>query len=55
LVKGPVQSQAAASAGPKAAVAKKPSYAAEDESKGMFDQIRQDVESASKVLNPFSW
>jgi len=53
LVKGPVQSQAAAS-GPKAAVAKKPSYA-EDESKGMFDQIRQDVESASKVLNPFNW
>lgn len=53
LVKGPVQSQAAASA-PKAAVAKKPSYA-EDEPKGMFDQIRQDVESASKVLNPFNW
>jgi outer membrane protein assembly factor BamD len=53
LVKGPVQPQAATSA-PKAAETKKPSYG-EDEPKGVLDQIRQDIESAGKALNPFSW
>lgn len=52
LVKGPIQQQAAA---PKPAETKKPAYGQEDEPKGVLDQIRQDVESASKVLNPFRW
>jgi len=51
LVKGPIQQQAAA----KPAEAKKPSLSQDDEPKGALDQLRQDVENASKVLNPFRW
>ena len=49
LVKGPVQAQA------KPAETKKVSSTREDEPKGALDQIRQDIENAGKVLNPFSW
>jgi outer membrane protein assembly factor BamD len=53
LVKGPVQPQAGAPQ--KTAETKKPASVQEDESKGVFDQLRQDIESAGKVLNPFRW
>jgi outer membrane protein assembly factor BamD len=33
----------------------KPATKSEDESKGGFDQLRQDVESVGKLLNPFRW
>jgi outer membrane protein assembly factor BamD len=52
LVKGPIQQQAAA---PKPTEAKQPSSGQDDEPKGVFDQLRQDIESASKALNPFRW
>ena len=52
LVKGPIQQQAAA---PKPAETKRPASDQEDEPKGVLDQIRQDVENASKALNPFRW
>jgi len=52
LVKGPVQPAAAPA---KNAETKKPSSSQEDEAKGGFDQIRQDMESVGKALNPFSW
>jgi outer membrane protein assembly factor BamD len=54
LVKGPVDPQSAA-ARTKSPATKQASAAQDDEPKGVFDQIRQDVESVSKVLNPFSW
>ncbi len=54
LVKGPVQTQSAA-VGARPAEPKKPSSNQEDEPKGMLDQMRQDIENASKVLNPFRW
>lgn len=51
LVKGPVQ--------PKASTTKpaetKVTSAADDEPKGVVDQLRQDMESVSKALNPFRW
>ena len=53
LVKGPVQPQATTAVKP--AEARKPSSTPGDEPKGALDQIRQDIENASKVLNPFSW
>ena len=53
LVKGPVESQASATQ--KAVETKKSSSIQGDEPKGVFDQLRQDIESASKVLNPFQW
>ena len=53
LVKGPIQTAGSAS---KAQDAKKPTTTArDDEPKGVLDQIRQDVESVSKALNPFRW
>ncbi len=52
LVKGPVQPVAAPA---RPAQTKKPSSTQEDEAKGAFDQIRQDMESVGKALNPFSW
>ena len=52
LVKGPQQSAAAPT---RSAETKKPHSIQEDESKGVFDQIRQDMENVSKALNPFSW
>ena len=54
LVKGPVQTQSAA-VGARPAEPKNPSSNQDDEPKGMLDQIRQDIENASKVLNPFRW
>jgi hypothetical protein len=51
-VKGPQQSAAAPT---RPAETKKPHSIQEDESKGVFDQIRQDMENVSKALNPFSW
>jgi outer membrane protein assembly factor BamD len=52
LVKGPVQPAAATT---RPAETKKPAYLQEDEPKGVFDQIRQDMENVGKALNPFSW
>lgn len=54
LVKGPAQPQAVL-AGTKPAEPKKPAANQEDEPKGALDQIRQDIESVGKVLNPFRW
>ena len=54
LVKGPVPAQPAA-LGAKPAEPKKPSANQDDEPKGVLDQMRQDIENASKVLNPFRW
>jgi outer membrane protein assembly factor BamD len=54
LVKGPVGTPAAASTA-KPAEAKKAGAGQDDEPKGAFDQIRQDIESISKALNPFRW
>jgi hypothetical protein len=53
LVKGPVQTQA--TVGAKPAEPKSPSSNQDEEPKGVLDQIRQDIENASKVLNPFRW
>jgi len=50
LVKGPVQVSTA-----KPAETKKPGTAPDDEPKGAFDQIRQDIESVGRALNPFRW
>ncbi|HXV81983.1 MAG TPA: hypothetical protein VEG60_19070, partial [Candidatus Binatia bacterium] len=50
LVKGPTQPQ------PAAKTAQKPlSLEQEDGSKGAFEQLKSDIESARKALNPFSW
>ena len=54
LVKGPVEPQSFA-AGAKPAEPKKPSDNQEEDLKGVLDQMRQNIENASKVLNPFSW
>ncbi|MGE5218642.1 MAG: outer membrane protein assembly factor BamD [Chloroflexota bacterium] len=54
LVRGPVQTQVA-SAGTRPAEPKMAASTSDDEPKGVFDQIRQDMENMSKVLNPFSW
>jgi hypothetical protein len=50
LVKGP---QAPAAAKP--AETKNPASTLGDEPKGALDQIYQDIDNASKVLNPFRW
>src|SRR5262245_40441242 len=54
LVKGPVQPQTVGAAARPAEV-KKTSVGGDDESKGVLDQMRQELESARKALNPFSW
>jgi len=54
LVKGPVQAPPAASTA-KSAEAKAAGTAQDDEPKGAFEQIRQDIESIGKALNPFRW
>jgi outer membrane protein assembly factor BamD len=54
LVKGPVQAQPATATG-KPAEVRKPGSMPDDEPKGVFDQIRQDVDSIGKALNPFRW
>ncbi len=53
LVKGPVQTQSTASIA-KPAEAKTATTSQSDE-KGIFDQIRQDMENVGKVFNPFRW
>jgi outer membrane protein assembly factor BamD len=53
LVRGPIQSQPANRA-IKPAEQKKPAPG-EEETKGWFDSLRDDVENASKILNPFRW
>ncbi|MDP9129227.1 MAG: outer membrane protein assembly factor BamD [Candidatus Binatota bacterium] len=52
LVKGPVQAQASVP-GQKPAVAKTPGQ--DDAPPSAFGQIQQDLEKASKILNPFNW
>ena len=46
LVKGPVQPQAQ----PKIATTNR-----DDENKNAFEQLRQDIDSIGKALNPFGW
>jgi hypothetical protein len=53
LVRGPTQAQASTTAKP--AEQKPTAPGQEDEKKGVFDQIRQDLDSLSKALNPFRW
>src|SRR5499433_2557334 len=51
LVKGPTEPQPIA----KIAEPKRPVSGQEDESKGVFDQLKGDMENVSKALNPFRW
>jgi outer membrane protein assembly factor BamD len=53
LVRGPTQSQPANRATTPAE--QKKAAPGEEESKGLFGQLRDDVENASKMLNPFRW
>ena len=53
LVKGPIQTEVNLSA--KETQSKRPSSSADDEPKGVFDQLRQDVDNATKALSPFKW
>jgi hypothetical protein len=53
LVRGPTQSQPANRA-TKPAEQKK-TAPGEEETKGLFDYLRDDVENVSKILNPFRW
>jgi hypothetical protein len=54
LVKGPVPTQSTASIA-KPVEPKTSSTSQSDEPKGVFDQMRQDMDSIGKVLNPFRW
>lgn len=51
LVKGPTQPEPVA----KTAEPKRPQPGQEDEPKGVFDQLKGDMENVSKALNPFRW
>ncbi|HET9296026.1 MAG TPA: hypothetical protein VFP18_03985, partial [Candidatus Binatia bacterium] len=53
LVRGPIQSQPANRATNPAEQRK--AAPGEEETKGLFDYLRDDVESVSKILNPFRW
>jgi outer membrane protein assembly factor BamD len=53
LVRGPTQAQPATRP-TKPAEQIKPATG-QEETKGLFDYLRDDIESASKVLNPFRW
>jgi outer membrane protein assembly factor BamD len=53
LVKGPIQTQA--DPNPKETAIKRATTSTDDETKGVFDQLRQDVDNVSKALNPFRW
>ena len=53
LVKGPVQAQPSSSANE--TDPKRPPSSTGDDPKGVFDQLRQDIDNASKVLNPMRW
>jgi outer membrane protein assembly factor BamD len=54
LVKGPVQT-AAATSNQKPVAPKAPANADDGSPTAVFGQIQQDLEKASKILNPFSW
>ena len=54
LVKGPVQAQAPVP-GQKPAAARTPGAGQDDAPVSAFGQIQQDIEKASKILNPFNW
>jgi hypothetical protein len=54
LVKGPVQTQTTQTT-TNPAEAKKPTSSQDEAPKGVFDQMRQDMENVGKVLNPFRW
>jgi outer membrane protein assembly factor BamD len=51
LVRGPQQPAATA----KPAEQNKPAAGSDEETKGAFDQLKQDLENVGKLLNPFSW
>ena len=53
LVRGPIQSQPANRATNPAE--QKKAAPGDEETKGLFDYLRDDVESVSKILNPFRW
>jgi outer membrane protein assembly factor BamD len=53
LVRGPIQSQPANRATNPAE--QKKAAPGEEETKGLFDYLRDDVENVSKILNPFRW
>lgn len=53
LVKGPIRTDGNSIASETGT--KRPASSTDDEAKGIFDQLRQDVENASKALNPFRW
>jgi outer membrane protein assembly factor BamD len=55
LVRGPQQPTTPAASAAKPAEQKKPSAKPEEENKGAFDQLNQDLESVGKLLNPFRW
>ena len=55
LVKGPIQTQAAAPNARAAAPKTTFSTGGEDATPNVFGQMQQDIEKASKILNPFSW
>jgi tetratricopeptide (TPR) repeat protein len=54
LVKGPVGPQTSSNTA-KPTENRKPASRQDDEEKGALEQIRQDIENASKALNPFRW
>ena len=54
LVKGPVQ-PSTTSSGASLAETKKSASSQDEAPKGVFEQMRQDMESVGKVLNPFRW
>jgi len=53
LVKGPIRTEANSNA--RETTTKRPSSTTDEEAKGVFDQLRQDVDNATKVLNPLRW
>jgi outer membrane protein assembly factor BamD len=53
LVRGPIESQPANR--PTSPAEQKKAAPSEEETKGLFDYLRDDVESVSKILNPFRW
>ncbi|HEX5608310.1 MAG TPA: outer membrane protein assembly factor BamD [Candidatus Binatia bacterium] len=53
LVKGPIRTDGNSIASETGT--KRPASSTDDEAKGVFDQLRQDVENASRALNPFRW
>jgi hypothetical protein len=54
LVKGPVQTQAPVP-GQRPATARTPGTGQDDTPASAFGQMQQDLEKASRILNPFNW